>query len=71
MATTGDDYAGRADRDGIGDTPYEQYAYADRIWMDVPPARFSLAPPMLEVLIFSNAWHRSSPSCCCATSNRR
>ena len=48
-----DDYAGfDRDRDGVGDTPYEQYAYADRIWMDVPPARFFKGTPMLEVLDF-------------------
>jgi len=48
-----DDYAGfDRNRDGIGDTPYEQYAYADRIWMDVPPARFFKGTPMLEVLDF-------------------
>jgi nitrous oxidase accessory protein len=48
-----DDYAG-FDRngDGIGDTAHEQYAYADRIWMDVPPARFFKGTPMLEVLDF-------------------
>ncbi|MGB5638564.1 MAG: nitrous oxide reductase family maturation protein NosD [Sedimenticolaceae bacterium] len=47
------DYAGfDRDRDGIGDTAYEQYAYADRIWMDVPPARFFKGTPMLEVLDF-------------------
>ena len=48
-----DDYAGfDRDDDGIGDTPFEQYAYADRIWMDVPPARFFKGTPMLEVLDF-------------------
>ncbi len=48
-----DDYAGfDRDRDGLGDTPHEQYAYADRIWMDVPPARFFKGTPMLEVLDF-------------------
>ncbi len=48
-----DDYEGfDRDGDGIGDTPYEQYAYADRIWMDVPPARFFKGSPMLEVLDF-------------------
>jgi nitrous oxidase accessory protein len=48
-----DDYAGfDRDRDGIGDTPHEQFAYADRIWMDVPPARFFKGTPMLEVLDF-------------------
>lgn len=48
-----DDYEGfDRDGDGIGDTPYESYAYADRIWMDVPGARFFKASPMLEVLDF-------------------
>jgi nitrous oxidase accessory protein len=48
-----DDYAGfDRDGDGIGDTPHEQYAYADRIWMDVPQARFFKGTPMLEVLDF-------------------
>jgi nitrous oxidase accessory protein len=48
-----DDYAGfDRDRDGVGDTAYEQYAYADRIWMDVPPARFFKGAPMLEMLDF-------------------
>lgn len=48
-----DDYEGfDRDNDGVGDTPYELYAYADRIWMDVPPARFFKGSPMLEVLDF-------------------
>lgn len=48
-----DDYAGfDRDANGIGDSPHEQYAYADRIWMDVPPARFFKGTPMLEVLDF-------------------
>jgi nitrous oxidase accessory protein len=48
-----DDYAGfDRDRDDVGDTPYEQFAYADRLWMDVPPARFFKGTPMLEVLDF-------------------
>ena len=40
------------DGDGVGDTPFEYYGYADRIWMDVPPARFFKSSPMLEVLDF-------------------
>jgi nitrous oxidase accessory protein len=40
------------DADGVGDTPYELYGYADRIWMDVPPAQFFKGSPMLEVLDF-------------------
>ena len=36
-----DDFAGfDHDGDGIGDTPYEIYNYADRLWMDLPPAAF-------------------------------
>ena len=48
-----DDYEGfDRDRDGVGDTPYEHIGYADRIWMDVPPAQFFKGSPMLEVLDF-------------------
>jgi len=48
-----DDYEGfDRDADGIGDTPYELYAYADRIWMDIPAAQFFKGSPMLEVLDF-------------------
>ena len=48
-----DDYEGfDRDDDGIGDTPYELYAYADRLWMDVPPAQFFKGSPMLEVIDF-------------------
>ena len=38
--------------DGIGDSPYEVYTYADRIWMDVPLAQFFKGSPMLEFLDF-------------------
>ncbi|HEB82906.1 MAG TPA: nitrous oxide reductase family maturation protein NosD [Gammaproteobacteria bacterium] len=48
-----DDYEGfDLDRDGIGDTPYELYGYADRIWMDVPAARFLKGTPVMAVLDF-------------------
>lgn len=48
-----DDYEGfDRDRDGVGDTPYEHVGYADRIWMDVPPAQFFKGSPVLEVLDF-------------------
>jgi nitrous oxidase accessory protein len=40
------------DRDGVGDTPFEHYAYADRIWIDVPTAQFFKGSPVLEVLDF-------------------
>lgn len=48
-----DDYEG-FDRngDGIGDAPYEIRAYADRIWMDTPMARFFRSSPVLELLDF-------------------
>jgi nitrous oxidase accessory protein len=48
-----DDYEGfDLDKDSIGDTPYELYAYADRLWMDVPYAQFFKSSPILEVLDF-------------------
>lgn len=48
-----DDYEGfDLDHDGIGDTPYELYGYADRIWMDVPVARFFQGTPVMAVLDF-------------------
>ncbi len=48
-----DDYQGfDLDRDGSGDTPYETYAYADRLWMDVPSAKYFRGAPVLEALDF-------------------
>ena len=48
-----DDYEGfDRDHDGTGDTPYELRAYADRIWMELPPAAFFRASPLLEVIDF-------------------
>jgi nitrous oxidase accessory protein len=48
-----DDYEGfDRNSDGVGDTPYSLYAYADRLWMDVPPAQFFKGSPLLEVLDF-------------------
>jgi len=46
-----DSYAG-FDRngDGFGDTPYRVWAWADRLWMDVPDAQFFRASPSLEML---------------------
>ena len=38
--------------DGIGDTPFEYYSYADRIWIDIPTAQFFRGSPVLEVLDF-------------------
>jgi len=39
-------------RDGVGDTPHADYAYADRLWMEIPEARFFKASPVLELLDF-------------------
>lgn len=48
-----DDYEGfDLDKDGVGDKPHELYAYADRIWMDQPKARFFRNAPVLELLDF-------------------
>lgn len=48
-----DDYRGfDRDGDGRGDTPFELYAYADRIWLDVPPAAFFRGSPLFEVIDF-------------------
>jgi nitrous oxidase accessory protein len=38
--------------DGYGDTAHENYAYADRIWMEFPAARFFKTSPVLELLDF-------------------
>jgi nitrous oxidase accessory protein len=48
-----DDYQGfDRDNDGVGDTPYELYAFADRVWMEIPNARFFKNAPALEMLDF-------------------
>jgi nitrous oxidase accessory protein len=48
-----DDYEGfDRDGDGDGDTPYELHAWADRIWMEMPPAAFFRASPVLEAIDF-------------------
>lgn len=48
-----DDYQGfDRNNDGVGDTPYDMYAYADRVWMEIPQARFFKSAPALEVLDF-------------------
>ena len=40
------------DQDGVGDTPYELFVYADRLWQDNHYAQFFKGSPMLEVLDF-------------------
>ena len=48
-----DDYEGfDLDGDGVGDKPYELYSYADRIWMDVPVAKFLKGTPVMAVIDF-------------------
>jgi nitrous oxidase accessory protein len=48
-----DDYQGfDRDHNGIGDTAYELYAYADQIWIELPPARFFKNAPVMELLDF-------------------
>lgn len=48
-----DDYQGfDLNHDGIGDTPHEMYIFADRIWMEIPQARFFRNSPVLELLDF-------------------
>jgi len=47
------DYQGfDRDHDGAGDTPYEAYLFADRIWMETPMATFFRNSPSLELLDF-------------------
>ena len=40
------------DHDGFGDTPHEQYAFADQIWIEIPEARFFMMSPVMELLDF-------------------
>jgi len=48
-----DEYEGfDRNKNGIGDTAYDLYAYADRVWMEIPQARFFKVAPALEVLDF-------------------
>lgn len=48
-----DDYRGfDRDGDGVGDTPYELYAYADRFWQMLPEAAFFRGSPLFHVIDF-------------------
>jgi nitrous oxidase accessory protein len=48
-----EDYQGfDTNRDGTGDSPHRVYAYAGRVWSDIPNTRFFKATPLLEVLDF-------------------
>lgn len=46
-----DDWVGfDRDGDGTGDTAYENWSWADRLWTDVPDAQFFRAAPSLELV---------------------
>lgn len=48
-----DDYEGfDEDNNGIGDTPYDLYAYSDRLWQDVEGAQFYKGSAVLELIDF-------------------
>ncbi len=48
-----DDYEGfDKDGDGVGDTPYQLYYYADRMWMDNPNIKFFYASVVVSILNF-------------------
>lgn len=48
-----DDWEGfDRNHDGIGDTPYESWSWADRLWADVPDAQFFRTSPSLELIDF-------------------
>lgn len=48
-----DDYLGfDRDGDGVGDVPYEKWAFSDRLWQEEPHAVFFRNAPALELLDF-------------------
>ena len=48
-----DDFEGfDQDRNGVGDKAHTMMVYADRVWMDVPPAAFFRGTPLLSALDF-------------------
>ena len=48
-----DDYEGfDLNKDGFGDRPHDVLAYADRIWIETPEAKFFRNSPVLELLDF-------------------
>lgn len=40
------------DGDGRGDTPFEHFLYADKLWMDAPNVKFFYGSPVMAVLDF-------------------
>lgn len=48
-----DDYTGfDQNKNGIGDTPYQLYSYADQLLSDLPQTKFFKGTPLLELLNF-------------------
>jgi nitrous oxidase accessory protein len=48
-----DDYQGfDRDEDGYGDQKHELHSYADKIWIELPMARFFRSSPVMELLDF-------------------
>jgi nitrous oxidase accessory protein len=48
-----DDYEGfDRDKDGIGDTPYLAYAYADKMWLYNPSVKFFYGSPVVAIIDF-------------------
>ncbi|MEA3418903.1 MAG: nitrous oxide reductase family maturation protein NosD, partial [Campylobacterota bacterium] len=48
-----DDYEGfDRDKDGIGDTPYHSYAYADKMWLYNPNVKFFYGSPVIAIIDF-------------------
>lgn len=53
LGNSWDDYEGfDRDGDGVGDVPYEEWAFSDRIWMEEPQATFFRNSPALELIDF-------------------
>jgi len=48
-----DDYEGfDRNKDGIGDTPYKAYAYADKMWLYNPSVKFFYGSPVIAIIDF-------------------
>ncbi len=48
-----DDYEGfDRDKDGVGDTPYLAYAYADKMWLYNPNVKFFYGSPVIAIIDF-------------------
>lgn len=48
-----DDYEGfDVDKDGIGDTPYKNFYYADKMWLYNPSVKFFYGSPVISIINF-------------------